>query len=235
MNLFERIKRRLSPRPVPIAPRTLPEPARVNLSEREVHDEHFVRLPEWSTYTPAPPVWQLPDLDEQRRWVDQLVAAHAERGGLDGLVPDLLDRLIHHEMDEVRQTIEEAHTQATYQAQTMWEQAKLAQVRAAVELRDARSRFADADEGYIVAYTVLTGAPPARRVVALSVEPTCIATQVAPVGLPATAPVDRQLEPDGADAQPDAQPDVRPVVRPLSLADPFLVNGETDSPSRNAR
>lgn len=180
MTFLDRIKQVLRTRRPPTRVRTLPDPARVNLADREIHDEHFMRLPEWSSYTPAPPVWQLPSIEEQRLWIDGLVESHAERGGLDGLVPDLLDRPIHHEMEELRQKLEDAHTQAKYTAQTLWEQAKRAQAQAGLELFDLRERLATAEQGYTAAYTVLTGSPPARAVPPAAVEPTCITTQVAP-------------------------------------------------------
>lgn len=214
MNLFDRIKRRFSRQSAPMAPhiRTLPEPTRVNLAEREVHGGHFDHLPEWSTYTPAPPAWQLADIEEQSLWIDRLVAAHAERGGLDGLVPDLLDRLIHHRVDGTRQTIEDAHTQAKVVSRNLWEQAKQAQVEAASELFDLRQRLADAEEGYLAAYTVLTGAPPKRQPIVLDLAPVCITTQVAPTEVLAEPEAPTPGDPsDGDRSDTDPETDLPPL------------------------
>lgn len=187
MTIRDRIKKILGSDRQPPQSRTLPDPARVNLADREVHDRYFLRLAEWSSYTPAPPMWQLPDIEEQRLWIDGLIESHAERGGLDGLVPDLLDRPIHHEMAELRHKLDDAHTQAIYTAQTLWEQAKRAQAQAGVELSDLRQRAAIAEQGYAAAYSLLTGEPPASASTPMAAEPTCITTRVAPtVELPAT-------------------------------------------------
>lgn len=162
MTILDRIKQRLRLHPRSAQSRALPDPAQVSLADSEMHDVHFMRLPEWSSYTSAPPMWQLSDIEQQRLWIDGLIESHAERGGLDGLVPDLLDRPIRHEMDELRHRLDDAHTQAAHTAQTLWEQAKRAQAQAAVELSALREALAKAEQGYAAAYLALTGEAPAR-------------------------------------------------------------------------
>ena len=93
---------RRRPEPPRFHERALPEPTRVNLADAQVETDFFVRLPEWSSYGPNRAAWELPDQSGQEARYQQLIQEHAERGGLDGLVPDLMDRLIHEEMDELR-------------------------------------------------------------------------------------------------------------------------------------
>ncbi len=230
MNLFRLLSKRFSRPTASAGTRTLPEPARVNLADQEVHDEHFVRLPEWSSYTPAPPVWQMPDAGAQRARIEALVAQHAQRGTLDGLVPDLLDREIHHEMEEVRTALDGAHTEAQAAAQRMWEQAKLAQVAAGREVANARERLSEAEDGYAHAYLILTGRMPARRAEPITVAPASITTEVAPIEpvtvtkMPTPDPEAQTSVPTPDDVQSEAD-----LPAPFHLPTVTLASSDTDS------
>ena len=148
---------RRRPEPPRARERALPEPKRVNLVDAQVETDFFVRLPEWSSYGPNRAAWELPDQAGQEARYQQLIQEHAERGGLDGLVPDLMDRLIHEEMDELRRRVDQAHEDAVGMLDYFHEQAKLAQTRLSFLVQDRRGRLAVAEQGYATAYEELTG------------------------------------------------------------------------------
>ncbi len=170
---------RRRPEPPRSRERALPEPTRVNLADEQIETDFFVRLPEWSSYGPNRVVWELPDQAIQEARYQQLIQEHAERGGLDGLVPDLMDRLIHEEMDELRRRVDQAHEDAVGMLDYFHEQAKLAQTRLSFLVQDRRGRLAVAEQGYATAYEELTGeaiAVPDRQPV--GVAPILIPTRV---------------------------------------------------------
>lgn len=189
MSLMSRLKQlftRRSPQTPPI--RSLPQPTRVHLADHEEHGRRFVRVPEWSSLSPAPPAWQIPDLASQCTWIDDIVASHQDRGSLDGFVPDLLDRGIHHQIREAEREVRAAHHQALYTEHYLYQQAKLAQHELNVELSAARAGLSEAEQGYVRAYEALTWERPAQDLTARAVEPALISNQtadVAPAGEPA--------------------------------------------------
>ena len=138
---------RRRPEPPRFHERALPEPTRVNLADEQVETDFFVRLPEWSSYGPNRVAWELPDQARQEARYQQLIQEHAERGGLDGLVPDLMDRLIHEEMDELRRRVDQAHEDAV----------GVLDYFHSFLVQDRRGRLAVAEQGYAMAYEELTG------------------------------------------------------------------------------
>lgn len=201
MTLRTWLLRRLTPQS-PDAPRTLPRPVRVNLADIERHDGRFVVVPEWSSLSPAPPRWEIPEAGPQMAWIDGLVAAHAQSGTLDGLVPDLLDRLIAFKIDEVRAQIDEARVEGERLLQRLSEQAMMAQSALARETGEWKSRLAVAEAGYARAYEELTWELPAEAV----------PDDVGPDDSGAAAP-DADDEPPAPDAddEPPA-PDAAPIA-----------------------
>lgn len=190
-------------RPVSPEVRTLPETTQIDLADHEVHQEYFVWIRQWSTITPTVPAWQLPDAEEQRRWVEELVGAHAQAGDLDGLVPDLLDRLIHDKLDEVRTEIDGAHQVAQFHYRLLFEQGKRAQVQLAETLAGVRRQLRNAESGYAVAHEALTGRKPVDDVTPTSVMPVLIPTQTAPGGPISEGPGDPFLDEPGPEEVAD--------------------------------
>lgn len=164
MSILDRLRRRFTRRPASPQPRTLSGPSRVNLAEHTVHDDHFVHLEDWSSFAPPLPDWELPPAEVQRDWVERMIAAHAASSDLDGLVPDLVDRPIHDDMDELRQVVHDAHTQALNVEQLLFEQAKAAESRVQTELASWRAVYSEHTQGYDRAYAKLTGQQPRRDI-----------------------------------------------------------------------
>ena len=164
MTFLDRLRRRLTRQPATPQPRTLSGPSRVNLADHTVHDDHVVHLKDWSSFAPPLPAWELPPADQQREWVERLIAAHAASGDLDGLVPDLVDRPIHDEMDELRQIVRDSHTQALNVEQFLVEQARAAESRVRAELAAWRAVYSEHTQGYDRAYVKLTGQQPRRDI-----------------------------------------------------------------------
>jgi hypothetical protein len=188
MSLFTWLRERLAPSD-PNPPRTLPKPVRVNLADIQRHDGHFVVVPEWSSLSPAPPRWEIPSAGPQVAWIDDLVAAHARAGTLDGLVPDLLDRAIAFTMDELRAQIDEAHVEGERLIQRLSEQARMAESALARKIHEQRNALVRAEVGYARAYEELTWElPPAADVDALdTVAPHLHRTQPEPFTNPHAA------------------------------------------------
>lgn len=157
MSFLRRIFSRNRPSEPTPSVRSLPDLIRVNMSEREAYPSRFVRLQEWSTLLPTVPNWQIPDVVGQVAAIQARVDEHAREGTLDGFVPDLLDRAIAHEMAELRQQVEGAHTKAVFDIQYLYEQAHIAQRAVALELKQCLADYDRADEGYARAYAALTG------------------------------------------------------------------------------
>lgn len=201
MSLFRRL-RRLINRPDSGQSRTLPAPQRVRAADYQTSGEQFHHLIDWSTFTPAPPAWSLPDAAEHYQWIDDEISAHAERGTLDGLVPDLLDRQITGKISECVTEIEAAHVQALRQQQELHEQAKIAQTNLATQLSEVRRALAEAERGYERAYEFLTWEKPVRDLDPISVAPTLIRTEIA-----RAAEADEPIEWPEPTALPPLHPD----------------------------
>lgn len=198
MNIFRRLKQlfvRQEPQSSePI--RTVPQPTRVRLADHEEGGRHFVRIPDWSSLSPAPPSWQIPALEQERLWIDGIIASHQERGSLDGFVPDLLGRDIHYRIQELECELRAAHQQALDTEQRLYLQAKTSQHAVAVELRDVRGQLARAEQGYARAYQALTWEEPARNLDEVSVEPALIPTRTSEsTPGPAPSPVSPLVQP----------------------------------------
>lgn len=183
MGLLSRLRKRLGSSPADDAPRSsarpLPEPIRGNLRDSEHATEHFTHVSEWDTWQPGDPAWQIPDIGQQVAWITDLVDAHAASGDLDGLVPDLLDREIHHRMDEVREGIDAASVHSRWTEQILFEQAKLNQHELSHKLKERVAALETLQGQYRQAYEFLTGRAPALPTHPLVTRPTLIPTEVA--------------------------------------------------------
>ena len=180
MNFFRRLRELISTSNTPEGVvRTLPTPVRARIADHETPGEQFTHIEDWSSFTPAPPSWELPDIAGQLLWIDGIITSHAEQGSLDGFVPDLLDRWIAHERREYREKIESAHTHARWTQQRLYEQAKIAQTTLAVKLIEAREELTEAERGYERAYEFLTWEKPVRAATPRVVNPALIQTEIA--------------------------------------------------------
>lgn len=140
--------------------RTLPEPVRANLRDHERPGEHFFHLDDWSSWRPADPAWQLPDVEVQRSSIAARISQHSTSGDLDGLVPDLLDLEIHHEMNEVRRTIDSSEIAIQRTEQELFEQATIHQHQLSDTLQDRAKELETLYGLYGETYAFLTGRMP---------------------------------------------------------------------------
>ncbi|TRY16874.1 hypothetical protein FOJ82_13455 [Tessaracoccus rhinocerotis] len=183
MSFFSRLRSLFRGQPAPATPRpldrTLPPPTRIALSDVEEDSEHFSHIKDWATLSPGDPAWELPEIGQQFAWISERIQGHADSGGLDGLVPDLMDREIHHEMAELRDKIRSADVQCHKVEARLFEQAKLAQSQVAGKVSQARSDLQTAYAAYTATYETLTGRRPVLPEVPLTVRPILINTEKA--------------------------------------------------------
>lgn len=159
MNIFSWFRRNRKRKTEPEF-RAFPKPIRVQLDDVQLHSDHFVRLPEWSVYRPVPVSWEIPNFAVQRKEIEKRIQRHAKKGTLDGLVPDLLDREIHHRCAEISSRIDAAHEQAVLQLTYYYEQGKLAQTDLTERVKELRKRQARSEREYRRAWLELTGEEP---------------------------------------------------------------------------
>ena len=141
--------------------RIMPKPIQVNLSDVSVHTGGFTRFLDWDTYHPIPVSWEIPDLEIQVREIEDRILAHASAGTLDGLVPDLLDREIHHNCAEIRERIDAARERNLRQLTEFREQAECTKADLMLRVEELRRRRARSEREFDKAWQELTGEAPA--------------------------------------------------------------------------
>ena len=157
MSLFDRFRKQSKADASEPQQRALPRPARVDLGDILTHDAHFERLLEWAYYGATRPSWEIPSEAEMQERVEAMIDEHAAKGTLDGLVPDLLDRLIQARIDEVKAKVRETHEQALLQLGRFQEQAVVARTEVTEKLAEVHHRQMLAQDEYRDAWEQLTG------------------------------------------------------------------------------
>lgn len=159
MSILSRLRR--TPKKSEPETRIMPKPVQVRMSDVSTHTGGFTQILEWDTYHPIPVSFEIPELEVQVREIEKRILAHAAAGALDGLVPDLLDREIHHRCAEIKARIDTARERNLRQLTEFCEQAKRVQADLRMRAEDLRRRRARSQREFDKAWEELTGEAPA--------------------------------------------------------------------------